>query len=105
MAFLAPIGMAVAGAAAATAGAATALTPILTAAGAGASIYNATRSGPKLPGLPGAVRTPDYRAIEAAETSNVLRANQKRTKTILTSPLGVTDSSSGTVQKKQLLGQ
>lgn len=43
-----------------------------------------------------------YAEIEAQEKKNLLRAQQNRTKTVLTSPLGVADG--GNVQRKVLLG-
>lgn len=46
----------------------------------------------------------NYNAILANETQGALRRAQSRTKTILTSPLGVTDNSNANVQRKTLLG-
>jgi hypothetical protein len=45
----------------------------------------------------------NYSAIAAQETSNALRRSQARTKTILTNPLGVSDSGAN-IQRKTLLG-
>jgi hypothetical protein len=45
-----------------------------------------------------------YAAISAAETTNALKRAQSRTKTILTSPLGVTDNTGSNIQRKSLLG-
>jgi hypothetical protein len=47
----------------------------------------------------------NYAAITAQETTNALKRAQSRTKTILTSPLGVTDNANSNVQRKTLLGQ
>lgn len=105
--FLAPLGAAIVGAGASIAGAAAAAAPILTAASAGAGIYSsikASSQGPAaLPTLQQAPRVPDYTAIDAAEKTQILRANQKRTKTILTNPLG--ETTGGVIQKKQLVGK
>lgn len=45
----------------------------------------------------------NYSAIAAQETTNALRRSQARTKTILTNPLGVSDSGTN-IQRKTLLG-
>ena len=47
----------------------------------------------------------NYAAILANESQSALKRAQSRTKTILTSPLGVTDNANSNVQRKTLLGQ
>ena len=101
-------GAAIFGAVSSIAGAATAITPILTAGAAGAGIYSSIKSSNssgQQQQLPSHQQPPppNYTAIQAQETQNILRANQKRTKTILTNPLG--ETTGFTAQKKQLVGK
>lgn len=107
MPFLAPIGAAIAGAAAATAGAAAVLAPIITVGSGVAGIAMAAGAGrgPRIGPLDAPLALPDPNRIAAQEAGSILRSNQKRTKTILTSPLGVTDqTSNGKILKKTLGG-
>ena len=81
---------------------------ILTAGATGAGIYSAFNSSrqtsqAQLPSPQQPPPAPNYTAIQAQETQNILRANQKRTKTILTNPLG--ETTGFTAQKKQLVGK
>lgn len=102
---LAPIGAALAGAGASAAGAAATLGPLITAASGISGIISATsQSRPKMPSLQPTPPVPDITANQVASTDAILRANQARTKTILSSPLGKNDSSSGMLVKKKLLG-
>ena len=112
MPFLAPIAAAFIGAGASIAAGASVIAPILTAASAGAGIYSTVKAagGTKMgaspsviPQLQQAPRVPEIAKIQVDETQNILRANQKRTKTILTNPLGETNT--GIIQKKQLVGK
>ena len=50
-----------------------------------------------------APKVPNYAAIDATVKNDILRAAQKKTKTILTNPLGETDSP--IIQKKKLVGK
>jgi hypothetical protein len=105
MPFLAPVGAAIAGGFAAASGAAAVLSPILTVGAGVAGIAAATGSRTSLPSFESRPALPDPAKIYAQETAGILRANQKRTKTILTSPLGVTDQTkNGTILKKTLGG-
>jgi len=100
------IGAAAAGAGAAVAGAASALAPIITAGSGVAGIFSAVKgvSQPAaMPQLQQAPRVPDYAAIQSAEKTSILRAAQKRTKTVLTNPMGETDGA--IIKTKQLVGK
>jgi len=108
MAFIAPIIAAVAGAGASVAGAAAAIAPTAGLLSAGAGVVSAARGftaggGPKVPSLLETPASPNALSIEAAQKQNVLRAAQARTKSILTSPLGVTNPAP--VKRKLLLGE
>lgn len=99
MAFLAPLGALLFGSAAAT---------TATFAGIGAIASVASASGAfskssKLTSLQTPPAAPSYSSIQASESARLLKATQAQTKTILTSPLGVTDP--GQTKKKLLLGQ
>jgi disulfide bond formation protein DsbB len=109
MAFLVPIGVAMAGMFGATATGVTA--GLIGAATVGAAGYGAmsmmsgagggtSQSG----GASGPSAPASYAATFAAEQSRLLQATQKQTKTILTSPLGLADDPSK-IKRKLLLGQ
>ena len=92
----------------ATAGTAAAIGAGATTAGvltAGATLYAGSKvlSTPKLPALQPTPAGPSYAAIQADESAKLLRAAQAQTKTILTSPLGVTSPQD--TKRKMLLGQ
>ena len=100
------VGASIFGAVSSIGGAAAALAPIVSVASAGAGLVSAFGDKSKsvrMPELQQAPRVPDFNAIQASETKNILVANQRRTKTILTNPLGETDNS--IIKTKQLVGK
>lgn len=102
--FLAPLGAAIVGAGASIAGASAALAPVLTAASAGAGIFNAIGMAKAVSGPPPQLQLPPPVPVYKpnAATQSIIRSNG--TKTILTNPLGDTNGSS-IIQKKQLVGK
>lgn len=84
---------------------------IATTAVVGATAYTVAQSQAASAAKKSAMASPltspnapqNYSAIAAQETTNALRRSQAKTKTILTNPLGVSDSGTN-IQRKTLLG-
>lgn len=100
------MGAALFGATASVAGAAATIAPIVTAASGVAGIASAFKqmsAQNNIPSLMSSPIAPSYTSIQAQETQNILKANQKRTKTILTNPLSETEGAG--VQRKALVAK
>lgn len=101
MGFLAPLVVPLVGFAGSAAGAAT-IGAVATVAATG--MMSKGQQGSLAQPLTAPNAPQSYATIAAAEQQNALRRSQSKTKTILTSPLGVTDNSNSNIQRKTLLG-